>query len=387
MLTFEGFTGINNVIPAHRLGKTDLIVASDVNIGRTGEVSRRGGFTEVSDQCHKNLWQANGFMLATCGAALTAIHPNGARHIIHPALGHDRVWYCNLPDGRTTYTNGLIHGVTDGLTNQERSITPPDSLGAPGMAFGQLDPGQYRYHLTFRRADGVESSAASSEPILVNQGGLRLDGLPVRIGHSLQVYLSGKDGEGAYLAGEATTGSFEWGGKNSDLVLPCRTIGATPFPVGTITAFWRGRVLVAQGDVLWASRPMAPQLADWRDFKPMGARITAVVPVDDGIYVGTDADLVYLGGSTWDQLTYNATQRGPVVLGSGVPAPGEDLKLGDGTGSRNAMVCIAGGEIVAGFNGGQTAGLTGDRYKTTATEVCATFREVDGIPQYLAVPQ
>ena len=51
------------------------------------------------------------------------------------------------------------------------------------------------------------------------------------------------------------------------------------------------------------------------------------------------------------------------------------------------MVCIAGGEIVAGFNGGQTASLTGDRYKTTTTEVCATFREVDGIPQYLAVPQ
>lgn len=387
MLTFEGFTGINNVIPAHRLGKTDLLVASNVNIGRTGEITRRGGFTELSDQCHKNVWQANGFMLATCGAVLTAIHPNGDRHIIHPALGHDRVWYCNLPDGRTTYTNGLIQGVTDGLTNQERSIAPPESLGAPDMAFGQLDPGQYRYHLTFRRADGVESSAASSEPIMVNQGGLRLDGLPVRAGHSLLVYLSGKDGEGAYLAGETTTGSFEWGGKNSDLVLPCRTLGAMPFPVGTITAFWRGRVLVAQGDVLWASRPMAPHLADWRDFKPMGARITAVVPVDDGIYVGTDADLVYLGGSTWDQLTYNAMQRGAVVLGSGVLAPGEDLKLGDGTGSRSAMVCIAGGEIVAGFNGGQTTGLTGDRYKTTATEVCATFREVDGIPQYLAVPQ
>ena len=387
MLTFAAFTGINNVLPQHRLSGADLLVARDVDIGLTGEISRRGGYAEVSDQCHKNLWQADGFMLATCGAVLTAIHPSGARHAIHPALGHDRVWYCNLPDGRTTYTNGLIHGVTDGLTNQERSITPPESLGAPGMAFGQLDNGQYRYHLTFRRADGVESSAVSSEPITVNQGGLRLDGLPVRAGHSLQVYLSGKDGEGAYLAGETATGSFEWGGKNSNLVLPCRTLGAMPFPVGTITAFWRGRVLVAQDDVLWASRPMAPHLADWRDFKPMGAKITAVVPVDDGIYVGTAADLVYLGGSTWDQLTFNATQRGPVVLGSGVPAPGEDLKLGDGTGSRNAMVCIAGGEIVAGFNGGQTTDLTGDRYKTTATEVCATFREVDGIPQYLAVPQ
>ncbi len=387
MLTFAAFTGINNVLPQHRLSGTDLLVAHDVDIGLTGEISRRGGYAEVSDQCHKNLWQADGFMLATCGAVLTAIHPSGARHVIHPALGHDRVWYCNLPDGRTTYTNGLIHGVTDGLTNQERSITPPESLGAPDMAFGQLDPGQYRYHLTFRRAGGVESSAVSSEPITVNQGGLRLDGLPVRAGHSLQVYLSGKDGDGAYLAGETVTGSFEWGGKNSDLVLPCRTLGARPFPVGTYTGFWRGRVLVAQNNVLWASRANAPHLSDWRDFKQFPSRITAVQPVDDGVYVGTEKDLVFLSGTTWDQLAFVPTQRGPVVPGSGVTAPGYRVKLGDGSGSGTAMLCIAGGEIVAGFGGGQTASLTGNRYKSTATEVCATFCEVNGIPQYLAIPQ
>lgn len=387
MLTFAAFTGINNVLPQHRLSGADLLVARDVDIGLTGEISRRGGYAEVSDQCHKNVWQADGFMLATCGAVLTAIHPSGARHVIHPALGHDRVWYCNLPDGRTTYTNGLIHGVTDGLTNQERSITPPESLGAPGMASGQLDHGQYRYHLTFRRADGVESAAVSSGPIMLNHGGLRLDGLPVRIGHSLQVYLSGKDGEGAYLAGETTTDLFEWGGKNSALVLPCRTLGARPFPVGTYTGFWRGRVLVAQDNVLWASRANAPHLSDWRDFKQFPSRITAVQPVDDGIYVGTEKDLVFLSGTTWDQLAFVPTQRGPVVPGSGVTAPGDRVKLGDGAGAGTAMLCIAGGEIVAGFGGGQTTSLTGDRYKSTATEVCATFREVNGIPQYLAIPQ
>ena len=45
------------------------------------------------------------------------------------------------------------------------------------------------------------------------------------------------------------------------------------------------------------------------------------------------------------------------------------------------------GEVVAGFAGGQTASLSADRYRTTVKEVCATFREVNGIPQYLAVPQ
>lgn len=51
------------------------------------------------------------------------------------------------------------------------------------------------------------------------------------------------------------------------------------------------------------------------------------------------------------------------------------------------MLCIAGREVVAGFNGGQTTSLTDGRYRTTAAEVCATFREVGGVPQYVAVPQ
>lgn len=388
MLTFDGFTGINNVLPERRMKGSDLLVGTNVDIGLTGEIARRGGYAEVSDECHKNLHQGAGFLLATCGAALTAIHPDGTRHVIHPALGPDRVWYCNLPDGRTTYSNGMIHGVTDGVMGQDRSVPAPAGLGAPDFAFGALHPGQYRYHLTHvRLSDRLEGPAISSAPVPVEQGGLRLDGLPELDGHAINVYLSGQDGEGAYLAGVANGNSFEFVGSNAQLVLPCRTLGAQAFPVGTITAFWRGRVLVAQGDVLWASRPVAPHLADWRDFKPLGAAITAIQPVDDGIYVGTTQDLIFLGGTTWDGLAFTPTRRGPVVPGSGVAAPGDRLKLGDGAGAGTAMVCIAGGEIVAGFNGGQTTSLTANRYRTQVAEVAATFREVGGIPQYVAVPR
>jgi len=179
MLTFGGFTGINNVLPEHRQGASDLRRAENVNIGLTGEITRRGGFTEVSDQCHKNLWQADGFMLATCGSVLTAIHPDGARHVIHPALGYARVWYCNLPDGRTTFTNGLIQGVTDGLVGAERSIPSPVSLGIHSAAFGALHAGEYRYYLTHvRLGDRLEGPAISSGMVEISDGGLRLVSSP-----------------------------------------------------------------------------------------------------------------------------------------------------------------------------------------------------------------
>lgn len=394
MLTFEAFTGINNVVPAHRLGGSDLIAATDVNIGLTGEITRRGGFTERSDTCHKNLhnaqgYPAKGFQLSTTGDALVAIHPGGAQYTIHPAMGSGRVWYCDLPDGRTTYTNGFQNGITDGLVGREHGVRPPHSLGATDDAFGQLHPGGYRYELTMRRlVDGVESPSIASGIFQVTDGGFRLDGLSQREGHEVLVYLTTHNGKEAMLVGSTTTGTFEWGGKNEGIsLLPCRTTGTQLFPVGTLTAFWRGRLLVAVGSTVWASRPSNPHLSEWRAFKQMTAEVTLLQAVDDGIYVGTTEDLIWLGGESWDTLSYRPTRTGPVVLGSGVAAPGDQVKLGDGTGGGTAMVCIAGGEIVAGFSGGQVSSLTGKRYKTTAAEVAATFRLVDDIPQYIAIPQ
>ena len=388
MLTFKQFTGINNVLPAHRLTHSDLVRAQDVDAGLSGEIERRQGYAEVSTACHKNLWQAEGFMLATEGSHLTAIFPGGARVVLDHGMGPGRVWYCNLPNGRTTYTDGLRHGVTDGTAGLGRSIPAPASLGSPDDTFGALFPGDYRYHLTYvRLTDHLEGPAASSHPVALSQGGLRLDGLPTLAGHALNIYLSGQDGEGAYLAGTTADDWFEFAGNDTQMALPCRTLGATEFPVGTFTAFWRGRVLTAVGATLWASRPVSTHLGDWKDFKQLTAPITAIVPVNDGIYVGTTTGLVFLAGETWDSLQYNDTAHGAVVPGSGIQVPGHQIKLGEGVGRGPAMMCIAGGEIVAGFGDGQTVSLTDGKYKTSAAEVCATFREIRGIPQYIAVPQ
>lgn len=388
MLNFGRFTGVNNVLPTHRLSSKDLVRATDVDIGLTGEITRRQGFISVSEHCHKNHWEAAGYLLATVGGALTAIHPDGARLVIHPALGTSRVWYCNLPDGRTTFSNGNIHGVTDGHALKDWALPTPQGVFEAEDVPGQLFPGSYQYHLTYvRDADGMESSAVSGVPIQITQGGFRISGLLARAGYRTNLYLSGHNGEGALLAGSTAGDSIEYTGNNAALVLPCRTLGTSPMPVGTITAYWRGRLLVAHGKTLWASRPQSPHLVEWRDFRPMTHDITAILPVDDGVYVGTENDLVFLGGNTFDALTYTPALLGPVVLGSGVQAPGSKLRSGEGPGKGMAMVCIAGGEVVAGFGGGITFSLTGGRYRTTHTEVSATFRDLDGVPQYLAVPR
>ena len=51
------------------------------------------------------------------------------------------------------------------------------------------------------------------------------------------------------------------------------------------------------------------------------------------------------------------------------------------------MLCMVNGEVVAGLAGGQIAWLTKNRYRVAVQEVAATFRVVNEVPQYLAIPQ
>lgn len=393
MLKLKEFRGLNNVVEPENMSDKELAVALDVDVGPSRELRRRTGYEQQSEHCHKNVHEAQGYLLATrLGGELVALPEDGqpdAAVSLHPSLGIARVWYCNLPDGRTAFTNGLIAGITDGQTAHDWGVPVAQSMGGFTEVAGKLTKGEYRYALTYTRlADGLEGGAVYSAPVVVNDGGVLLMGLPELEGYQLNVYLTPPNSDHAYYAGVARGDSFSYMGEVDALTLPCRTAFMQPAPVGTVLAFWRGRMLVAVGRVLYASLHGEWELFDLqRDYKQFGSNITLIVPVDDGIYVGTERELAFLGGTEFEGLQFRQVLNQGVVLGSGVPVLGDMVGMGDGIGSGAAMLCIAGGGIVAGFNSGQLNRLTFERYRTEVKEVAATFREVGGIPQYIAIPQ
>lgn len=389
MLKFEKFTGINNVQPTERLKASELTQATNVDIGLSGEITRRGGYVEVSDLCHKNLWQADGFMLATYNSDLVKTDGD-TQVVLQESLGSGRVWYCNLPDGRTTFSNGLINGITDGITTTKWGVPTPSSIGSLTEVPGGLFPGDYQYQITHvRLVDGLEGAPEYSNPIPITEGGIVLTGLPVPDGHKTNVYITGQNGGTGYFAGSTTNGAFSFAGTNDQLVLPCRTEFMQPAPAGTVTALWRGRAMVAVGSVLYASLPGRWETFDVRrDFKQFSAPITLVQPVEGGVFVGTEKELAFLQGTEFDKLVYEQKVDGRVVLGSGVSLKGEMLRPeGDSVLHDSAMLCIADGVITAGYSSGTISRMTESRYKVTATEVAATFRMLGRIPQYIAIPQ
>lgn len=388
MLKFSKFTGINNVLPSNRLKPTELSVGTDLNIGLDGELSRRDGFVERSILCHKNLWQGDGFMLATYNSDLVKT-VNGATTLLLASLGSGRVWYVNLPDGRTAFSNGLISGITDGVAVTTWGVPTPGSIGSLTDVAGSLHPGDYQYQVTYARiSDDVEGAPAYSNPLPIALGGIVLTGLPTLAGHRINVYITAANAGTGYFAGSTLTGVFSFTGTNSQLILPCRTEFLVPMPVGTVSAFWRGRVLVAQGATLFASRHGTWELCDVRrDFKQFSSPITLIQPVDGGVFVGTETELAFMAGDEFDKLVYRRVVEAGTVLGSGVAVRGELIKAGDNPASGGAMVCIADSVVVAGLSDGRVLRLTEGRYATSATEVAAAFRMVGRIPQYIAIPQ
>ena len=389
MLTFEKFAGINNQQPAARLAENELSAATNVDIDATGQVRRRDGYERTSTDAHSNLFAAHGMQLATVG--LNGDLKNLKTGVVlYPSLGHSRAWYCALSDRRVVFSNGLICGVTDGATTTTAwGVSAPPSIGAATDVAGALFPGEYRYAITYvRNADGLESAPLMSEPFQVQEGGVFLSGLPVRAGHTINAYLtSHNDGE-FYLAGNTATGLFSFAGENDALVVPCRTAFTSAPHAGRCLVAWRGRVLYAVGNVLYATEAASSERVNLRrDFKQFADPITAVVPVDDGVYVGTEGELAFLSGDRFDALTYGRVADGRVVLGSGVAVRGELVKQGDGTGTGKAMICIADQTLIAGFNGGLVIRMTEGRYKVEVDEVFATFRSHRGMHQYIAIPR
>lgn len=387
-MKFAKFSGINNVLASERLDSKSLTVARNVDFDLTGAAWRRQGYALANPLCHRNLWQGRGFLLATTDAQGLVALQGAARADVYPAIGPERVWYTNLPTGETLFSNGLVQGLTSGGVAKPLGVKPPEGRGAFTSVPGSLFPGKYQWHLTHvRLSDSLESGTTFGGSADVTEGGILLTGLPVREGHVTNIYLTGADGDTPFFAATAAGPACSFVGENSTLTLPCRTAQLTPLPTGTVSAFWRGRVLVAAGRVLAASRPNQYSLHDpRRDIKQLESPITMIQPVEAGVFVGTETELAFLRGTDFDSLVYTRVCEGRVALGSGVRVPGYKLQRGDGVGSGEAMLCIAAGSIVSGFDDGSTNFITDGRYHTDVLEVHATYREVRGVPQYVAVP-
>lgn len=211
------------------------------------------------------------------------------------------------------------------------------------------------------------------------------------------IYYASETTNGKIIGGiPATWGTAGGGQWISPVVTPTDTLGAisgrmlSAPPVATEIEHYKGRIYLGAGRVLWATELYAYDLVDkTRNYIYLPDEITMITSVDDGLYVGTTAQLLFLQGTFSEGLKQTIVLDAPVVRGSVVIVPASKshprARQGPVPESSNPMF-MTGGGICLGLNGGEVYNLTQDRMVFPGVEsAAAMYREDRGNNSYVAV--
>ena len=312
--------GLCNRTDGHLLPKDGLRVADNVDVSLDGSIKRRDAYpSSLSTQRSHSLIEHNGQVFGVVGNALGRIDDSGFTHL---ADMPGKVAWCVV--------NGSLVGTTT-MGNFRVKPTGIEWLGvnAPaGMAVlasptgGMACAGRYGVSVAYVNAAGEEGGG--THPVFVDieaGGGIQLSVPPDDEAVAVRTYRTQANGDVFYLsetfplfgaAVQATLGEITLGD-------PANAIGYARMPGGHAACYWRGRLLVLRGNALLFSEPLRYGLMHPATGKiHFESRPAWVVPVDGGLFVGLKAGVVFLRGSSPDDLVRVDVDEPPHLGGATV---------------------------------------------------------------------
>lgn len=322
VVTYEAFKGLRSDVTPERFGPEDLAVCDNVDIDRTGRLARRDGYASVRTDNAHSLWadEMQEFCLYVTGNRLMRLNADWSATPLAALQGvGKRVSFKRVSD-RIYYANEVDTGVIERDASARSWGLPVPALPQPTVTVGDLPAGTYQYVMTYARADGQESGAPLAGTVMVNDGAGLIFQLPVPSDPgvaSKYIYLSTPNGEALYLAGSAAAAAtrFTYTGNALELNLPLATQFLQAAPAGQLVTYYRGRMYVAVGDVLYPSSSFGYELFDLREYIPLDGRITMLAPLTDketvidrglgsGLFIGTDRSCGVLAGTAPENFQY-----------------------------------------------------------------------------------
>ena len=389
VVEYSEFLGLRNNVGVSEFEPGDLSVALNVDIDDAKRIARRKGFsTPVIAGIDRDLWATSAICLGVGSNTLKQIHPNYETTILRTGLASSRPLSYSAVGARVYYSNGVETGCIEGGAHRTWGLEIPI---APVLTVtgGTLPIGKYQVVVTYLRQDGQESGASKASTIeLTDIGGISVSSISISADSTVDrkvIYVSSTNGEILYRSGIIAADVIVYMVRESRLgVTPLSTQFLLPPPAGDYIAYYDGYMLVAKGQYIYYSESYAPELFDVRKAVPFLDRITMVAPVDDGVWVGTNSQIVWLQGapSEWvfrEKATYGA------IPGTLAYCDGEVLGEGGTKGIQIALFVSKTGTICTAGNTGQFQNLTERRFAFPSMDRgAAIVRRHSGMIQYLA---
>jgi hypothetical protein len=385
--TFEKFLGLRNTVGEESFELGDLSIALNVDQTDAFRLRRRKGFEATSITVpHQSLWSDGVLALSVNGTDLVQIMPDLTARVVRSGLTAGvRMHYASI-GARVFYSNGVEFGVFEDGSSRSWGLQLPSKLPLVQAIGGSLPAGDYQYTMTFIRSDGQESGAPASGNItLLTMGGLRFYDLPVSTDPDVlfkRIYITPVNGDQPYSLQVMPNSATETTYMDERIgTLPLMTQFLSPALPSRLIAAFAGHILLARGHTLYRSEPYAPELFDLRKGLPFTDRITLVAPMEDGVYLGTESEVMWLAGMNPAEWKLDRKSVHGAILGTAAYGPAEDVAESQ---QGPAVLYVSTKGVVAGFNGGSLLSLTEERFGfPIMDEGAAIIRHHGGTVQYI----
>ena len=324
------FKGLNNVGSPENTDLNYLKKILNFNIDKTGNLSKRKGYSKVINGNFSSLWASENSLgcYGTLNGDLVRIYQDYSTEVLQSNIGDSKVSFEEI-DGIIYYCSNTVTGIiSNGL---QRSWGIERNWNSPNLSLtsGNLPAGLYQLTYTWVYADGRESGCSRASIITTPAN----SGINVEIGESptdalyARVYTSSYNGSQLYYHGIANANSTYLISNVVDAVDPLRFFNIDKAPLGHICKYYRGRIYIASGNILWYSEPF--QYEQFRldsNYFEFPEEIREVMPVEDGIWVGADR-LYYLSGEEPEKFKRSTKEHVKIVEGTSTKISGSYIHL------------------------------------------------------------
>lgn len=387
MAKTKTFSGINNLDAAERLADEELRAAVNVDVDRTGRVTRRDGYEKIYSGTNiHSIWSDTKTTLFVENGALKRIDDNNNVSTLRSGAAiFGRMSFAES-FGNIGYADGRITGVIgpDGVS-RPLGLQTPHTRPALTPTEGVLPAGQYGVAFTVADSTGAESGATLATYIELpeDNSGIAVSGLSLTSGAvSGKIYMTRTNGDVFYEATLSSGTAILTGQPQGEQL---RTEFLEPMPNGNVIAFHKGITLIADGNYLYYSEPFSYLTRRGYNFIPFAKPINMIAPVEDGFFISTEGGATYhVFGNDPDKWSFTEKAPYSVITGTAVPVEAGLLPT-EGGGNADGWIWATARGICMGTAGGGFQNLTAKKYAPVSSSVgAALLRQIDGRNQYIS---
>lgn len=381
-IELRALNGVRNDISPERYSTNDLVEAINVDIDETGKVYRRLSTQLLTAGAMHSLHSFTNTAIVVNGQNLCSVTSAGALTTLATGIA-DRLGVCEI-NGDVYWTDTAQTGVIEAGLNHRWGVEPPLQPGVTA-GVGDMLAGTYLVSATYIRADGHESGAAPYAKAVLNAH----SSLTVSVAASAdpfvtrkRIYVTAPNGELPYLVAEVTNATATVPiTALPNLPLPLRTMNLGPAPAGQLVGYYNGRAYIGSGRFLWYSQPYEFELFDWTSgFIAFDSNVKTFAAVTSGIYIGTENETMYLGGSDPSEFVRAQVAAYGTVLGTEYYVR-NDLLFKDGVPGVTPVWMSKTG-LCLGMDNGEMQNLTSSKFIVQSMAEGASLMKIrSGTPQ------